>query len=168
MIRLQQARLMGVAFFIVFSLAAQDDATRPNMWLVAGYGTPIITNSPFNPGGELEIKLGGRVAESDLTLVGGLSNSLNSGTTNPERFSLFLGPGYLFTDRLIFFSLHTGVSYPFYRNAPEVQQNVSWYNAIDLGLKLVPKFAVGIGFNGYISQEVPAYHLRFMAIVSIY
>jgi hypothetical protein len=167
MIHRVRARLLGLAFFIAGALAAQDATSQPDLWLIAGYGTPVITDSPFNAGGELEIKLGGRIAQSDLTLVGGLANSLTSGTDNPERFSLFVGPGYVFTDRVIFFSLHTGVSYPFYRNAPEVVQNVSWYNALDLGVRIVPKFALGIGFNSYISREVPAYHLRFMAIISI-
>jgi hypothetical protein len=108
MIHRVRARLLGLAFFIAGALAAQDATSQPDLWLIAGYGTPVITDSPFNAGGELEIKLGGRIAQSDLTLVGGLANSLTSGTDNPERFSLFVGPGYVFTDRRDFFQFTHG------------------------------------------------------------
>lgn len=152
------------ALLISVGLQAQEEI-EPLQWYWASlsYGTPVITNSPFNENGVLEIKVGARLTESNISLVGGLNNSLvNSNSSVPERFSLFFGPGYFFKDRLIFFSIHTGLSYPFYKNAPEgYPQSLGMHNALDLGVRLVPKMAVGIGFNQHISNDVPAYALHF-------
>lgn len=132
-------------------------------WINASYGIPVITNSSYNENGIIEIKAGARLTESNITLVGGVNNTVSQ---IPERFSLFLGPGYFFKDRWIFFGIHTGISYPFYKNSPDHQQNLGMHNALDLGLRIVPKFAVGVGMNQHISNDIPSYTFRFFIQIS--
>lgn len=130
-------------------------------WVSAAYGTPVITNTTYNSAGLLEIKAGG-VLTKNLTLVGGLENTLRGTDSIPERFSPFLGPGFIFRDQRIFLSMHTGISYPFYRNAPEdYPQNPGLQSAIDLGVRLAPKITVGIGLSNHLAKDINAFTFRF-------
>lgn len=154
-----------VFFLFLVNAQAQQLDSEPLQWLwvSANYGTPVITTSDFNKNGIIEIKVGGRLTSNNITLVGGLNNSLRGNDSIlPERFSLFFGPGYMFKDNRIFFSIHTGLSYPFYKNAPEnYPQSLGLHNALDLGLRLAAKFTVGVGINQHISNDIPAYTFRF-------
>lgn len=142
--------------------AQQADEPLPWYWFSAAYGTPVITNSTFNQGGVLEIKGGARITYSNITLVGGLENTLsNTDSLVPERFSLFFGPGYLFKDERIFFSIHTGLSYPFYRNAPEYPREPGLHTSLDVGIRLASKFTVGIGLSNQLAKDIQAFTLRF-------
>ena len=130
-------------------------------WVSASYGTPVIVNSPYNFNGVLEFKAGARITSNNITLVGGLENTLNDANNIPERFSPFLGPGYFFTDKLIFFSIHTGLSYPFYKDAPDYPQDPGLHSALDLGLRIASNVTAGIGLSHFIANDVNAFTLRF-------
>ena len=151
----------------LFAINCYAQQTGPEslqwFWVSANYGTPVITTSDFNKNGILEIKVGSRLTANNITLVGGLNNSLRGNDSIlPERFSLFFGPGYFFKDKRIFFSVNAGLSYPFYKNAPEdYPQSLGMHNALDLGLRLATKFTIGVGMNQHISNDVPAYTFRF-------
>ncbi len=157
--------LLCFALFGFYAASAQNQVGEPFewFWASAAYGTPVITNSTHNQYGVLEIKVGGRISPQNISLVGGLNNSLiGDSSSTPERFSLFLGPGYFFKDKLVFFSIHAGLSYPFYKNAPEnYPQTLGLQNALDLGFRLAPKMTLGIGLNQFITNDVPAYTFRF-------
>lgn len=143
-------------------LQAQPLDTSKWYWIAAGYGTPVITQSTFNQGGILEIKAGTRIIPNGITLVGGLENTLsNRDSLVPERFSPFFGPGYMFKDDRIFFSIHTGLSYPLYKNAPEYPRNPGLYSCIDIGIRIVSRFTIGIGLSNQLAKDVNAFNLRF-------
>ena len=160
---MKSVRILIIFIFSPLLLSAQQ-VTEPVQWfwVSAAYGTPVITQSTFNKGGVLEIKAGGRLTPNNITLVGGLENTLSSGDSIvPERFSPFFGPGYLFKDQRIFFSIHTGLSYPFYRNAPDYPRNLGLYSCLDIGLRLASRFTVGVGLSSQLAKDVSAFNLRF-------
>ena len=156
-------RLLLFALLLSSVCQAQlADEPVPWYWFSAAYGTPVLTNSTFYDGGFLEIKVGGRITSSNITVVGGLENSLaSSDSALPERFSLFFGPGYMFKDERIFFSIHTGLSYPFYRNAPDYQQDIGLHTSLDVGVRVAPKFTLGVGLSNQLAKDVQAFAIRF-------
>ena len=147
--------------FLFGAISAKAQEAKPFYWGSVAYGTPVITDDAFNTNGLLEIKAGAELVNG-ITLVGGLENTLSGSDSIPERFSLFLGPGYMFRDQRIFFSIHTGLGYPFYRNAPEgYPQNPGLHSAVDMGIRLASKITVGIGLSNHLAQDVNAFTLRF-------
>ena len=153
-----------ILLFLVSVLSQAQPISEPVkwLWISAAYGTPVITNSTFNQNGLLEIKAGGRITHTNITLVGGLENTLTSGdTVVPERFSLFFGPGFIFKDKLMFFSIHTGLSYPFYKNAPDYPKNPGLHSSIDIGVRIGSRFTVGLGLSNHLASDINAYNLRF-------
>jgi len=153
--------LVYLLFFSSLGKAQNVDEPLPWYWFNVGYGTPTITNSTYNQGGVLALTAGGRFSYTNITLVGGLENTINSGDSLvPERFSLFFGPGFIFKDKLIFLSLHTGLCYPFYRNAPDYHQELGVRTSLDLGIRIVPKFTVGVGISNDLAKDVAAFNLR--------
>jgi hypothetical protein len=134
----------------------------PWYWFNVGYGTPTLTNSAYNQGGVLAITAGGRLSYTNITLVGGLENTINSGDSLiPERFSLFFGPGFIVKDKLIFLSMHTGLSYPFYRNAPDYPQEPGLRTCLDFGIRVAQKFTLGVGISNDLAKDVAAFNIRF-------
>ncbi len=157
------SRAIYTTFFTLFLLngVAFGQQNERFFWLNAAYGTPVITNTNFNTNGLLEIKAGAKIV-NNITLVGGLENTLRGTDSIPERFSPYFGPGYVFMDQRIFLSIHTGIGYPFYRNAPEgYTRGPGLHTALDLGIRLASKITAGIGLSNHLAADINAFTLRF-------
>jgi hypothetical protein len=160
---MKRAITMLLLFAVHFLFAQQKGTSENWFWFNTAFAVPVITNSYYYEEGSLELKVGGNIAQTNITLAGGVNNSLRR---TPERFGLFIGPGYLFTDRLIFFHIQTGINYPFYKNDDTTPQIVGMHNALDLGIRIVPKFTIGVGLNQLLSGDMPAYSFRLFLQVN--